>query len=147
VEIALVDGLTTRELRRSVLRPSWPVGSVMHGDDAADAVHLAALDEGELVGACLVFPRPYPLHPDEPAAWQLRGMAISPDRQQQGIGGRLLEASFSEIAARGGRLFWCDARTSAVPFYERHGLVPEGDEFAQPETGIPHYKMWRRLDP
>jgi ribosomal protein S18 acetylase RimI-like enzyme len=142
--VARVDGATTRELRRAVLRPGWAPGSPMHGDDNPDAVHLAAFDDdGRLVGAVLVLPHRYPARADVPHAWQLRGMATASQRQGEGIGSRLVAAVLDEVRQRGGRIVWCDARTPAVGFYERHGFVTDGTEFVHPETGIPHYRMWR----
>jgi predicted GNAT family N-acyltransferase len=144
VRIEVVDGLTTRELRRAVLRPGWPVGSAMHGDDNPAAVHLAALDEDDrVVGSALVLPNAYPLRPELGGAWQLRGMATTPERQGQGIGGRLVATALNELRRRGGAIVWCDARTSAVGFYRRHGFTAEGEEFLHEESGIPHYRMWR----
>jgi predicted GNAT family N-acyltransferase len=146
VRIAITDGLTTRELRRATLRPSWPVGSVMHGDDNPDAVHVAAFDDDEtLVGGCLVLPRPYPQRPEEPDAWQLRGMATVPQRRSQGIGTAVLDAAVETVVEHGGRLLWCDARTTARAFYAQHGFVADGAEFLHAESGIPHYRMWRQV--
>ena len=146
MRIEIVDGSATRELRRAVLRPGWPVGSAMHGDDNPDAVHLAAFDEdGRLVATCLVLPRPYPLRAELPNAWQLRGMATVPELRGQGIGAAVLAAAVAAIRVRGGELVWCDARTSAVAFYRQHGFVAEGEEFLHAESGIPHVRMWQSL--
>ncbi len=146
VRVEIVDGAATRELRRAVLRPGWPVGSPMHGDDNPDAIHLAALDgDGAVIGSCLVLPRPYPLRPDEPDGWQLRGMATAPAWQGQGVGGRVMAAAVATVRDRAGRLIWCDARTAAVPFYRQQGFTAEGAEFLHAESGIPHFRMWRVL--
>jgi predicted GNAT family N-acyltransferase len=146
MRVTVVDGLATRELRRAVLRPSWPIGTSMHGDDNPDAVHLAAIDDdGSVIGACLVLPRPYPFRPDDAGAWQLRGMATAPERQGHGVGGLVLGGAIVEILRRRGGLVWCDARTTAMRFYRQHAFVPEGDEFVHSESGIPHYRMWRDL--
>lgn len=145
MEIRLVDGAATQELRRAVLRPHWPIGAPMHGDENPDAVHLAALSGDELVGCCLILPRPYPNRPDEDGSWQLRGMATAPARQGQGIGGAVVAAALTEAKRRSGRLIWCDARTTAVPFYRAHGFAAEGAEFLHAESGIPHYRMWRMI--
>jgi GNAT superfamily N-acetyltransferase len=146
LRVSVVDAAATRELRRTVLRPGWPPGSAMHGDENPDAVHVAAYDDDALVGACLILPRPYPLRPDEERAWQLRGMATTPERQGRGIGGLVLAAVLAEVLRRHGRLIWCEARVSAVRFYAQHGFTTEGPEFLHAETGIPHHWMWRRLD-
>jgi predicted GNAT family N-acyltransferase len=145
VAIRVVDGAVTRELRRAVLRPAWPVGAAMHGDDDPAAVHLAAFDEDQLVGTCVLLSRPYPLRPERADAWQLRGMAVSAERQGQGIGAQVVAAAVAEVERRGGRLLWCEARTSAVSFYTRHGFAAEGAEYRHAETGIPHFRMWREL--
>lgn len=145
VEVHIVDGPTTRELRRAVLRPGWPVGAAMHGDDNPDAIHLAVLLDEDVVGACLVLPRAYPLRPELVGAWQLRGMATAPAMQGRGIGSAVLGRAVDEVRSRGGRLLWCDARTTAVAFYRAHGFAAEGSEFVHEESGIRHYRMWRAL--
>jgi predicted GNAT family N-acyltransferase len=146
VAVHVVDAGLTRELRRAVLRPAWPVGSVMHGDDNPDAVHLAALDpDGSVVACCVLIPRRYPVRPDVPAAWQLRAMATVPDRRGQGVGAAVLARAVDEVAQRQGVLLWCDARVGAVEFYRRHGFVVDGPEFMQAETDIPHHHMSRSV--
>ncbi len=146
LRVSVADAAATRELRRAVLRPAWPPGSVMPGDDDPDAVHIAAYAGAGLVGAALIRPRPCPVRPEEERAWQLRGMATAPERQRQGIGGVVLNAAIAEVLRRHGRLIWCDARTTAARFYARHGFTAEGPEFIHAESGLPHYRMWRRLD-
>ncbi|HEV7206423.1 MAG TPA: GNAT family N-acetyltransferase [Jatrophihabitans sp.] len=143
MHVAVVDAAATRPLRLAVLRPTWPADARMPGDDRPGAVHLAALDGDEVVGAGLVLAAPYPERPAVEAAWQLRGMATAPSRRSQGIGGLVLDAAVALVADRGGRLLWCGARLPAVAFYERHGFTTEGDEYVQPETGLPHVHMWR----
>jgi predicted GNAT family N-acyltransferase len=145
-EIRVVSGGATRELRRAVLRPAWPVGSPMHGDDQPDAVHLAAVDQDDrVVGSCVLLPRPYPLRPEQDAAWQLRGMATAPELRGRGVGAAIVARAVQEIEHRGGRLVWCEARTAAVEFYRRQGFHVDGPEFEHAETGIPHHHMSRPL--
>ena len=143
--VELVDGEVTRELRRAVLRPSWPVGSVMHGDGMPGVLHLAARPGpgAPVIGAAVVFPAAYPLHPDRPHAWQLRGMATAAEQRGQGVGSALLAEAIRQVDARGGALIWCQAREEAISFYARHGFQGEGDRFVHAETGIVHLHMWR----
>jgi predicted GNAT family N-acyltransferase len=146
IAVRVVDGAATRELRRSVLRPAWPVDSAMHGDDNPDAVHLAAVDDdAQVIGSCVLLPRPYALRPDQDAVWQLRGMATVAERRGQGIGAAVVTHALAEIALRGGRLVWCEARIGAVDFYRRHGFLVDGPEFEHAETGIPHFPMSRAV--
>ncbi|MFN2560628.1 MAG: GNAT family N-acetyltransferase [Jatrophihabitans sp.] len=146
VAVRVVDGAATRELRRAVLRPTWPVGSLMHGDDNPQAVHLAGVDEDDrVIGSCVLLPRPYPARPEQDATWQLRGMATVADLRGQGVGASVVARGLAEIAHRGGRLVWCEARVGAVAFYRRHGFVVDGPEFEHAETGIPHFPMSRAV--
>jgi GNAT superfamily N-acetyltransferase len=78
-------------------------------------------------------------------AWQLRGMATHPDFSRQGIGRRLLAFSDAYLTRESGiRLFWCNARKSAVGFYQKQGWVLESEEFAIPGVG-PHFRMSKVL--
>ena len=147
LRIERTDAATTWALRRSVLRPNQVPGTAMHGDDQPDALHLGAFDDDELIGCCVLLPRPYPSRPDEPGAWQVRGMAVVPAAQGRGIGTAVLDAAVVEARRRRGTLLWCDARSSAVGFYGTQGFVTDGDEFRHAESGRPHYRMWRRIDP
>jgi len=146
MRVVAVDGATTRELRRAVLRPGWPEGAAMHGDDNPDALHLAVLDEDHVVvAACLVLPAAYPKRPDAAGTWQLRGMATAESHRSQGLGAELIEAVLAELRQRRARLVWCEARNAAMAFYARNGFEVDGDEFLHAETGIPHHHMWRRV--
>jgi predicted GNAT family N-acyltransferase len=139
------DAATTRALRRAVLRPTWPPDAEMHGDANTDAVHFAAFAAGELVAACLILPRPYPRRPDAANTWQLRGMATESAHRDRGTGAQLLAAAVENAVGRGGRLMWCEARTSALRFYARHGFTVDGPEYLHSESGIPHHLMFRDI--
>ena len=41
---------------------------------------------------------------------------------------------------------WCNARTPAVGFYQRHGWVVASEEF-EVKTAGPHFKMTLKLPP
>lgn len=144
IRVAVAEAARTTDLRRAVLRPQWPAGTPMFGDDLTDAVHLAALDGDDVIGACVLRQAPYPYR-DEPAAWQLRAMATDPARRSQGVGALVLAAAGDTVTSRGGRFLWCKARSSAVPFYERNGFVVDTAEYVEPNTGLPHHDMYRRL--
>jgi predicted GNAT family N-acyltransferase len=147
IDVEQVDGRVTRELRRRVLRPEWPIGTPMHGDDIPEALHLAAFDPDgiglTLLGACVLLPAPYPLAPNLGDAWQLRGMVTDPEFRGRGVGAAVLDCAVRNVAARRGRLLWCQARITAVDFYARHGFVAEGEHFLHAETGIEHVHMRR----
>lgn len=145
--VGLVDGSVTSELRRSVLRPAWPVGSTMHGDGEPGALHVAAIDDNSPLCACVLFPRPYPRRPDTANAWQLRGMATAETARNRGLGGQVVEEAARQLERRGAALLWCEARQAAIPFYEQHGFVAEGEVYLHSESGIAHRVMYRELSP
>ncbi|WP_375486001.1 GNAT family N-acetyltransferase [uncultured Jatrophihabitans sp.] len=139
-----IDAARSTDLRREVLRPHWAPGTPMHGDDLADAVHIGAVDGDTVVGACVLQPAPYP-HGDEPGAWQLRGMATAEGRRGEGIGAVVLDAAVEAVRARDGQFLWCKAREVAVAFYERNGFTVGSPRYVEPQTGLPHHDMYRRL--
>ena len=145
--VELVKGVVTSDLRRAVLRPTWAPGTPMHGDGQPGVLHVAARTQpdGAVIGACVLLPAPYPLRPDAPGAWQLRGMATAPDWQRRGVGGAVLARALTELEQRGAELVWCQARETAVEFYARQGFTDEGEPFHHAETGIVHWFMWLRV--
>lgn len=130
-------------LRHAILRAGLPIETAhFAGDDAPTTLHLGAFHEARNVGCATLHRSQWENGP----AWQLRGMATAPDLQRHGIGSALLR--FAESAALADspaiRTFWCNARTSAVPFYRRHGWQVVSDEFVIATAG-PHFRMLKRL--
>ncbi|MBC8140999.1 MAG: GNAT family N-acetyltransferase, partial [Armatimonadetes bacterium] len=111
-----------RDLRMRVLYPGRsPERADYPGD--AQAVHIGAFtDSGELSGCASLFHQ-------EGDAIQLRGMGTSD--AVRGTGAGLAIVRFVEGYAREQRAtrLWCNARATAVGFYERCGWTKEGDEF------------------
>ena len=144
--VVVADAATLRPLRAAVLRPGQPAQAADYPEDSlASTVHLAALDDhGAVVGCATFFPDPYPEDPAR-AAWRLRGMATAEQVRGQGVGTALLRAGLEAAAEAGAELVWCNGRTSALRFYRGMGFAAEGEEFVSTATGIPHYRMWRRV--
>jgi GNAT superfamily N-acetyltransferase len=127
-----------RILRRTLLRPNLPPeASVFPGDDKPTSLYLGAFEDDELVGIATLIQDACPV--DGCANdWRLRGMATAPKVRNRGIGGMLLSRCIAHARDTGGSRVWCNGRSSARRFYERHGLRPVGQEFLSPHTG-PHY--------
>lgn len=126
-----------RELRHAVLRPGLPLG-VLDGPDDERSVHYAAWDGDRVVGTVRILPAAYD---GEPAAWQLRSMAVDPGYQGRGIGRLLVDAIVAEARARGVPLLWANARTAALGFYTKGGWQVVGEEFVHGSSGLPHYQI------
>ena len=132
-------------LRHRELRPGRPLATAaFDGDDAPATKHFGAFvaDTGENVGCVSLMVAPW----DGDAARQLRGMATRGDLVRSGIGAALLRF-VEDVVERepGPRLLWCNARSTAVPFYERLGWVVASEEFQVPSVG-PHRAMVRRSE-
>ena len=130
LSVVEIDGASTHDLRRRVLRDGrTDLPAAYPEDDDPGVLHLGALDDGQVVGVATFVP-------DGSGGWQLRGMAVDPTRQGQGIGRALLE----EGAARAGPL-WAHARDTALGFYERLGWVVEGEGYVHGVMGLPHHRV------
>jgi predicted GNAT family N-acyltransferase len=119
-----------------------------------DQFHFGIWDGEELVG-CLSLVRNGPsrlvsnrdegsVGSTEIIQWEsqfkMRQVAVSPDRQRQGIGKRLVEAA--EAFVDTGEIS-LHAREVAVAFYESMGYTTVGEPFL--EVGILHMKMTKRV--
>lgn len=145
VEVRLITSAETLPVRWPVLRAGLPPESaVFDGDDAPETRHLGAFRADALVGVVSIYPREFPERPDLRNCWQLRGMAVVPEAQRQGIGEALLKASIDEARRHGGDSLWCNARVCAAAFYQKHGWTVLGPEFDIPTAG-PHVRMWRTI--
>ena len=143
-EIKAISAAETRPLRQQVLRPQQRAEELVFGCDShPDALHLGAFQRGTLIGIVSIGPEPMPGTADEPGSWQLRGMAVLPGAQGQGVGRQLVDGCMDHLRTHRATRLWCNARTSARPFYARLGFETIGDEFEVPTVG-PHYVMTTR---
>jgi GNAT superfamily N-acetyltransferase len=152
--IRLVALDQTFPLRKAVLRP-WLTLEESRASwaDTPEHFHVGAVMDGRVVSTAGFL---IDAHPDYAGAfgtpqWRLRGMASDPALQGRGLGGRVLDFGIAEVArrlaARGeaSAALWCNGRTGAQRFYERHGFSAIGEVFETPGTG-PHYVFWRRVE-
>lgn len=149
-------------LRTRVLRPHFDPGRLARfdGDDLDTTYHYALLHDDQVLGALSFFQRPFPSDLldtidlsdplrtllQDPNAYQLRGMAIAPDAQNQGLGSHLLATALPRQALTTPRaqLVWCNARIKASSFYQAHHFTPLGDPFHIPDVGL-HIRMARKF--
>jgi GNAT superfamily N-acetyltransferase len=143
IRVEIVPRRVVRPLQLAVLRPGQQLTDADLVDEAG-AFYVASYDSSGGVAGVAAFLRE--AHPDRPGAdqWRLRGMASEPSLRGGGFGAAALGRGLEEVAARGGVLVWCNARTPAVPFYEAHGFSREGSEFVIDPIG-PHYRMSIRV--
>lgn len=136
-------------LRHEVLRQGLPAETAkFDGDNLPTTLHfgsfLTTKEKGNsLVGCASFFLVPFTFEP----AYQLRGMAVTSNHHGLGIGKTLLESSMAKmilVGPNGIRLFWCNARGSAIGFYQKQGWTVISEPFDIPGAG-PHSKMIKRV--
>ena len=139
--IRSISAAETIAVRWPVLRPGFPRDTaVFDGDDAPATLHFGAFDGERLVGVASIYLASMPERPETAPAWQLRGMATLPEVRGAGFGRALLDACVIAARETGAAILWCNARTSAAPFYRGNGWEIFGGEFDIPTVG-PHFRM------
>lgn len=146
LSVELVAPERLHDLRRRVLRRGDPAAQVAEPRDAEPtALHLAGVVDGEVVVCASLYHSPYPPEPRE-SDYQLRFMATDEASRGRGLGGAVLERGEAELAARGARRLWANARDTALGFYAATGwsVVP-GSDFVSAESGVPHHVIVKDL--
>lgn len=139
VEVIEVPAAATFPLRQAVLRPHQSVAELAEEEQAypGSGIYGVVDEVGDVVATGTVSPRD---------GWQVRAMAVAPDRQGQGIGSAVLAALLAHVRRRGGGRVWCNVRIPARGLYEQAGFVAVGDPFDVDHIG-PHVVMTREVVP
>jgi GNAT superfamily N-acetyltransferase len=140
--IECISADLTRSIRHQVLwqhKPSLDV-CVLDTDNVIDAFHLGVRFESELISVGSFFPQTHH-HFYQDNVYRLRAMATLPNFHGRGSGRALIEFALQLLRERNANLLWCDARLSAVGFYQRLGFSVDDEIYEVPLIG-PHKLMW-----
>lgn len=130
-----VAAAETYELRHRVLgRGRSPADVAAPDDEDPDSGHFVVRVDGEIVGTGTVRRRSLAAA-DPRSQWQIRGMAVLPEAQGQGLGSQVLAAILDHVGAQDGGLAWCHARIRAEGLYRRAGFTVVGEPFDDPVAG------------
>ena len=126
----------TLPLRQQVL---WPAASLEDCRLADDEIgwHFGGFYQQELVCVASVFI-------DQKKA-RLRKFATLPAYQGQGIGQMMLTRLLAELSQQAVTQFWCDARETAIGFYQRFDMQVQGERFYK--SDVAYRKMTLELEP
>ena len=130
MEICAISWEQTIPLRQSVL---WPnkLPEYCHVDGDIEASHFGVFVDGLLVCVASVY-----LTSNRA---RLRKFATEPRYQNQGIGSKMLEHIIQTLRSSQVDIFWCDARESAIQFYDRFGMQACSERFYKAD--VAYYKM------
>jgi len=135
-DIEQIVSYLTWPLRRDVLYP----GEMKHEmgmDEDEHGVHFGAFKDNKLVGIVSLF--------QKDTDFQFRKLAVDPAMQNKGIGGEILNYITDYAQTNGGTRLWCNARTSAINFYLKHGFAQTGNLFSK--KGIDYEVMEKAITP
>ena len=129
----------TLPLRSKILRNGLPLEECRFPtDDLEETFHLAIYADDELISIATFFPNHY--KDKKELGYQLRGMATDTPFSGKGHGKQLIEFAVEYIKKTNAQYIWCNARTSAIQFYQKLGFNIVSEEFEVEGIG-PHYQM------
>jgi GNAT superfamily N-acetyltransferase len=132
IQSVIVDEILN--IRHQVLWPDKPVDFVrVEGD--ADGVHFGLFLDDLLVSVISLFP--------EDRHIRFRKFATIPAFQHKGLGTQLLQYAIDWAKTNAFETMWCDARSTALPFYTRFGFQRFSEAFFKGE--VEYYKIEKRL--
>lgn len=133
-------------IRQQVLVPNHELKKAKfeNDDDEDISFHLGAFKDSKLVSVASFFYERNPLFEDL-HQYQLRGMATLPEHQGQGLSSELLTTAFPIIKQNFCSLLWCNARESAVGYYEKVGFKKKDDKVFMIDDIGPHVLMYKEL--
>ncbi|TDP58204.1 GNAT family N-acetyltransferase [Flavobacterium dankookense] len=145
--MSLIKEITFQEafaVRHPVLRKGKPIESCFFkGDDEVSTTHFGIYENDKLVGVASLFNQNHDYF-SEQTQIQLRGMAVLESHQKMGLGEKLLSHCESFLKKEKKALLWFNARSSAVPFYEKQDYQKSGDSFEILDIGT-HFVMYKKI--
>lgn len=146
MKVLRISATDAYPLRQLMLVPSKELKKAKfeNDDDEDISFHLGAFKDGKLVSVASFFYERNPIFADL-HQYQLRGMATLPECQGQGLSSELLSSAFPIIKQNFCTLLWCNARVSAVGFYEKVGFKKFNDEVFEIDDIGPHVLMFKQI--
>lgn len=130
MEIKSIHWKETIPLRHKVLWPNEPPDFCkVDGDE--EGLHFGAFINNELICVASIYLKA------EKA--RLRKFATDVRFQNQGIGSKMLDFVIRDLKNNQTKVFWCDARESALGFYKRFEMYKCSDRFYK--AGVAYFKM------
>ena len=134
----------TLGLRSKILRNGMPLTECIFPTDKVEGVfHLAYYVDDEIATIASFFPNNYKNKAQ--LGYQLRGMATDLPYLSRGFGKQLIQFAVEYIKNTNAQYIWCNARTSAIKFYQNLGFELISEEFEIAGVG-PHYEMILKLN-
>lgn len=146
MKVLRINASDTYPIRQQVLTPDHDLkkSKFEHDDDEDISFHLGAFIDSQLVSVASFYYDRNTTFPDL-HQYQLRGMATLPEFQGQGFSSELLNMAFPVIKQNFCTLLWCNARVTAVGFYEKVGFKTFSDIPFEIEGIGTHVLMYKNI--
>ena len=142
VKIRIISLEETYQIRKEVLRKNIDLPYTFNGDLEKETIHLGLYLNNNLTGVVSFMKS---THKDlKGEQYQLRGMAILHELQGKGYGKILILNGIEKLKKKQIEIVWCNARVSALHFYQKNGFQTIGDEFDIPKIGG-HFVMYKNI--
>ena len=142
--IQKITSTETYPVRHIVLRAGKPIESCQfNGDELGSTLHFGYYLNNQIIGVISLFEIDNS-HFIAQKSFQIRGMAVLPTFQKQGVGEALVKEAEKFCTTQKADLIWFNARTTAVGFYQKMRYEIVGAEFEINEVG-PHFLMFKKL--
>jgi len=134
MEIKQLSWQQVLPIRHNVLWPDKPpLFCKVEGDDTA--YHYGYFIAEELVCVASIF-----IDDDNVSiSARLRKFATLEQYQGQGIGTQLIKHVINELKSLNVNYLWCDARITAIGFYQQFNMVEQGNQFQK--SGVRYIQM------
>lgn len=137
--VKFIQANETYPLRSLVLRDGKSFDHcVFPSDEIEGAFHLGFFLNGSLISIASFLPSNH--FEEAGIGFQLRGMATDPDFKGRGYGSVLINFAVDCLKGMHADYLWCNARSTAAPFYKKIGFTTESPEFDIAGIGY-HYEM------
>jgi ribosomal protein S18 acetylase RimI-like enzyme len=130
MDIRTISWQQTIPLRHAVLWPNKPPEHCHVAGDS-EGKHFGVFIDGSLICVASV----YIILNNA----RLRKFATDPKYQNQGVGSKMLGHIIQTLKNSNVGFLWCDARESALGFYQRFDMQANGERFYKAQ--VPYYKM------
>lgn len=134
----------TLDLRNRILRKNAGIDHARFKEDAAPGVFHVGYEKNENIVCIATFiPANHPNYQGN--GYQLRGMATDVNQSGRGFGSAVIHFAFEKLQNQNIQYVWCNARKTALLFYEKLGFSIISGEFIVEGIG-PHYQLYYNLE-
>ena len=145
ITVKFISVEDTYTIRHKILRPNQGIEDCKYPEDSNESTfHVGAFKDHNLVGIASFYKENHSVLTEE-NTYRLRGMATITKHRGKGVGKALIHFSEEYLMGIEVKSWWCNARTTAVPYYEKLGLTQVGEVFAIDCIG-PHVMMYKKLE-